>query len=209
MDSWADLGSVTDKFLLGCDWQSQPTKGVEPFRTVIQAPGTGIKLRNITDDVQHVFSMHFSNMSKTDENDLLSFFAARRGRASAFWLPIPESYWKLNVDTDLATPNFLVLDNSDPQYLQGYERLFMLLRSGDYLCRQVFSVTTPGGPGLPNLMTVVTALDRVIKKNDPELFGRMILCRFDQDEIELQHDTPDLSETDIAFRELPKEYAGL
>ena len=68
-------------------------------------------------------------------------------------------------------------------------------------------------------LTITTAHERHLNsredmpsasyENDPELFGRMILCRFDQDEIELQHDTPDLSEADIAFRELPKEYAGL
>ena len=206
MDSWEDMGGSTDVFTIRNDWDAQPTQGLDPFRTVIQAPGTGINLRNITDDVQISFTMHFCQKDKNDENTLLNFFNSHRGRANAFWFPIPRNYWTLNTDTDPGTPNFLVLDNTDPQWLHGWERMFVLLKNGDYIGRQIASIATPGGSGLPNLMTVVTALDRVVKVQDVETFGRLLLCRFDQDELELKHVTTAQSEVDIAFKEWPKEY---
>ena len=85
----------------------------------------------------------------------------------------------------------------------------VLLKNGDYISRQVLGMTTSPTPPHPNIMALVTPLDRVVKTTDIELFGRLILCRFDQDELELKHDTPHRSECDLSFRELPKEYAGL
>ena len=209
-DSWEDLGSVTDVFTIKNDWDTNPSQGFEPYRTVIQYPGSGIKLRNITDDVAISFVLHFCTKDKSEENALLAFFYARRGRASAFWLPVPKQVWELSADVNLTFPKLLVLVNSDPQWLRGYERMFMLLKNGDYISREVVSITTVNAPPLnPNIMTVVTDMDRVVKPADVEMFGKLLLVRFDQDELELKHDSTALAECDLSFKELPKEYADL
>lgn len=208
-DSWEDMSGSTDIFTIGADWQTVPTQALEPFRTIIQYPGTGVKIRKITDNVQIKFTIHFGNMSKADEYALLSFFDLHRGRAKSFWLPIPKNYWTLDMDTLIGYPHYLVLKNSDPQWLRGYERMFLLLKNGDYIGREIYNITTVSTPGQPNLMTVVTALDRVVKVMDVELFGKLILCRFDQDEIELQHVSTALSDCDLSFQELPLEYPSI
>ena len=59
-----------DIFNIGIDWAKQPKQALEPFRTIIQYPGSGIYIRNISDDIQVKFSAEYTNLSKSAENQI-------------------------------------------------------------------------------------------------------------------------------------------
>lgn len=197
--SWADMGGGTDVFALGADWKSAPTQTLEPYRTIIQYPGSGIKIRDITDDIQIKFSMHMGNMNKAGEYNLLSYFAAHRGRANAFWLPMPKNYWTMRGDMVPGFLQYVPITDAQTAWLRGYERMFVLLNNGDYIGRKILSIGS-------QLILLNTAADRVVHAADVNIIGKLLLCRFDQDELELSHTSSALSDCDISFCELPKEY---
>ena len=188
-----------DFFTIKPDWVKQPSQGFEPFRTPIQYPGTGIKLRNITEEVQIKFTASFTNMSKADEYELLSFFNAHKGRLNAFWFPIPKNYFTATANVP-ASGHVIDILSAFPVWLRGYERMFMLLTTGVLCYSKIISI-------VDTTMTVDTALQGgEIDIRDIILFGKLICCRFDQDELSIQHITTAISECDISFIELPKEY---
>ena len=55
-------------------------------------------------------------------------------------------------------------------------------------------------------MTIDAPLGQSVPVNEIQLFGKLIYCRFDQDEIVMRHITTDISECELSFIELPKEY---
>ena len=198
-DSWLDLGSNTDKFLIGNDWATSPSQSLEPYRTIIQYSGTGISIRNISDFIQIKIGFHFTNMSKTDEYNILSFFNSHRGRLNAFWLPIPKNYWTLALDTAPTDPYDLTLKNYGTPAIRAYDRLFILLNTGDYISRKIAGFDDP-------ILSIQSPLDRVVSVGNINIFGKLIYCRFDQDEIQIHYISPGVSECDLSFIELPKEY---
>lgn len=82
---------------------------------------------------------------------------------------------------------------------QGHERIFMLLTTGDLITRQISSCNGTAA-------TIVSPWDRAIAPHYVAMFGKLILCRFDQDELEMQYDTTEVSHCKLAFKELAKEY---
>ena len=205
-DSWDDLGTNTNKFLIGGDWNKGPSQSLEPYRTIIQYPGTGIKIRDITNSVKNQikFTIHFGNINKAAEYALLTAFYTYRGRATGFWVPLPKIYWTLRLDTTMEDPTNLAIADTCFQWFLGKERMYLYLSDGSYISRQITDLTYAFGGH--EVMTVNTALDRIIKVSDVGIFGKLLFCRFDQDEIEFQYTTTALSDCDIDFIELPMEY---
>src|SRR5271169_6361584 len=87
-----------DIFNIVIDWLKHPTQGLEPFRTPIQYAGTGIRIRKITDEIQIKFTASFTNMTKTIESSLLTYFNNHKGRLNAFWVPVPKNYFFATAD---------------------------------------------------------------------------------------------------------------
>jgi hypothetical protein len=188
-----------DIFNIGLDWSKHPTQTLEPYRTPIQYPGSGIYLRNITDDVQIKVSVSFTNMSKSDENALLTYFNNHKGRLNAFWFPIPKNYFTALYYNISAADTHINIADSSPIWLRGYERMFILTKSGSLYHAKIDNITTL-------VMNLTTAIGGDILLTDISIFGKMIYCRFDQDDLVIKHTTTAISECDAALIELPKEY---
>jgi hypothetical protein len=212
-DSWLGLTLTTDKFLYDHEWLEPLGQELDPFISLIQYPGSPLKIRKITDDINvNNLAYKFTNVTKKDEFDLLTFFCEHKGRANRFWLPIPENYYQLSApvktgDFVLSIPNETKIVDGvetdvipfDSTLMNGYERMFMLLNDGSWISRSIYGIAGEE-------MAVLPAMDRDIALSEIKLFGKLILCRFAQDYIEFNHTARDISECTLTFREIAKEY---
>ena len=190
--------NAIDLFNIGIDWIKQPTQTLEPFRTPIQYPGSGIRLRNISDEIQIKFTASFTNMTKTIENSLLSYFNNHKGRLNAFWVAVPKNYFFATVDISAGDTTINVRDTT-PIWLRGYERMFIIDQFNNFYHSKIESMTD-------STMIIDSPLGSNIKITDISMFGKLIWARFDTDEIQMHYISPGISECDLSFIELPKEY---
>ena len=190
-----------DIFNIGIDWAKQPKQTIEPYRTIIQYPGSGIYIRDITDEIQIKFSAEYTNLSKSAENQILSYFMSHKGRLNAFWTPVPKNYFTATANIGASDTTIQIKDIS-PIWLRGYERMFIIGPDLTLYHAKITGLTSTS-------MNIDAPLGVALKTNDILLFGKLIYCRFDQDEISMQYSSDSVSECELSFIELPKEYPSL
>ena len=186
-----------DIFNIDKNWLNHPSQGLEPFRTVIQYPGSGLRLRNISDEIQIKFTASFTNMTKTIENTLLTYFNTHMGRLKAFWVPVPKNYFFATTDIGASDTTINIMDVS-PIWLRGYERMFIVTQQGNLYHAKIMSLTSS--------TMVIDAPIGAVSKSNISIFGKLIWARFDMDEVQMHYISPGISECDLSFIELPKEY---
>jgi hypothetical protein len=199
-DSLLDLGSDTNIFTYAVDWSSNPSIGDDFGRETIQENQGQVAYRTLTTDLNCSVQYGFTNLSKADEYNILAFFHARQGRLERFWLPIYPQLFTLAAAISSGSNQFQIVQNSAYKMLHLYERLFIKTNSGDLITRKFLA--NPAN----DIFTTVSAFDRNIALADVMYFSRLILCRFDQDKIEMKHETDSVSSCSIKFKELSKEY---
>ena len=82
----------------------------------------------------------------------------------------------------------------------------MLLSDGDTLTYHVTNVAAGLNPGDPYSLTLDTPLDRAVLVSEIELFGKLLFCRLDVDDLKLSYITSDKATASLDFIELLKEY---
>jgi hypothetical protein len=199
-DSLLDLDNEA-LFSFPIDWNSLPAIADSFGRELLQYNLGAINYRFLTRDLNYSVQYGMTFMSKKDEYDVLNFFCERKGRYERFWIPIYAQMFTLAANITSGDYYFQIIDQNQYKTLHLYERLFIKLKTGDLITRKINSLNAP-----PNIFGVISAFDRNILTTDIEYFGRLILGRFDQDEIEINHETDSLGNCSLQFRELSKEY---
>ena len=197
-DSLLDLG--TDPvFTASPNWQSSPSAGLDTGREVIQYNQSYASIRSLTLNNFRTMQYSYFNKTKAEEYYLLNFFYTQRGRLKRFWLPV--NYQEFFLDSDALSGQFTLIIKASNFYTnwKGYERLYIVLKDGSRITRKISSITDVE-------IAFSNALTQDVLITNVRTFGLILLARFDQDEIELRHTTDNLSECQIAFKELPDEY---
>jgi len=205
-DSLLDLGT-TPVFPLEPNWVSNPTTNISVARRVIGYPGTIQALFQITDDVPVTFTEKFTIYNKTDENTILNFFHARKGRNQRFWVKHPRKHFTLKETASSGAVTMVCEPNNADKQWQGYERIYIVMGTGDILTRKVNSVTYDAVNEEINL-TLNNSLDRDVTTSNQILIGRLLLCRFDSDEMNIRWHSTVTSDFSLKFYELVKEYSS-
>ena len=206
-DSWADLGSVTTKFLTMPNWAENPLLDLMLTRNILNFPGTGFELYSVSSMIPIIVEYEFLNMSKNDEYSLLSFFARCSGRLRKFWLPIRKAYFNLASTIQPGATSITVTDSSFYDIHGGYERIYLELADGSMISRHVTDVAKGGNQTV--VLTINTAMDRQVMPANVLCFGRLILCRLDNDSLTLNMITNAASKYSLRFYELVREYEAL
>jgi len=198
------LGSVTDLFTIMPDWSNRPSDDFDFANEQIQYDLARTVTRVLSQRKPFTIDYKFTNLDKQREYELLDFFGRMLGRSGSFWLP----YWFQNFElqSPISTGAGSLLVNDYSYAVNGvrdYFRFFIRLRNGDYITRKIVAFSDLGG-GIKRYY--VHPFDRNITLSDVLFFGRLMLMRFDQDEIEMNHETPSVSSCSIKFRELVWEY---
>lgn len=202
-DSILDLSAcgTTDIFGVLPDWSASPSLEMNYGREVIQFDEAVTAYRFLTNDLGWKTNAAYYNITREQEYAILSFFLAHKGRLNKFWLPVQSRYFQLGQDIANGAAFFYMHSNESFQHVyRGYERLFIKLNNGDTITRKI---TASQGN---QKYSVQSVFDRAIAMSDVALFGKLILCRFDDDELAFEYITPELSTLSIGFQELAKEY---
>jgi hypothetical protein len=203
-DSLLNIGTpALDIFDIRPDWTTQPSMAESQGREIIQVGRGYAGYRNLTLDINYSVSDSFFNLTKQDEYDLLSFFCDKQGMLKRFWFPMDNQSFVLSSSISSGDTHFHVNDDGFADIYQGYERLYMVLKDGSRISRLISSKTSA------TIFNVSSAFDRNIALSEILFFGRLLLARFDQDELLLQHETDDKSSCSIKFKELAKEYGDI
>jgi len=199
-DSIADLGSPAAVFVLKPDWTNEPSLRLSSGREVLQYNGARASLRPLSTYTGRTIEYAFSVFDKEDELYILNFLQTQRGRKLRFWIPLWFQEFQLAEAIVNGSYQFKINDSDFADIVKYYERIFIYTNAGDLITRKVLSQIDAV------TYVVETAFDRNIALADVSFFGRIILCRFDQDELEMSCETDRVSSCSLAFKELPKEY---
>lgn len=186
-----------DIFSIKDDWTKPPSQSVDQYRTPIQYPGSGMYLRNITDDIRIKFTSSFTNLGKSAETAVLEFFSNHSGRQKAFWAIVPKSYFTVTATIGASDTTIQIADPS-PVWLRPRERVALVTYAGSVHHARVVAMTS-------STMQIDHAFGVSIAAASVAIFTRLIYCRFDQDEVVMVHTAPGISECELSFIELPME----
>ena len=204
-DSLLDLGS-TPVFPLEPNWATEPSTNLTMTRRLLGYRGTIQSLFSLTPDVPVVFQAKFTVYDKTDENTIMDFFHARKGRNQRFWIKHPRQHFTLKETAGNGTLSMVCNPNDSHNQWQGYERIYIRMTDGDLLTRKVTAANYNEAQDEVTL-TLNSALDRDITTTNQNLIGRMLLCRFDSDDFRVTWLTTITMEFSLKFYELVGEYS--
>ena len=204
-DSLTAVGSVPF-FPLEPNWATLPRSSVRMGRKIHRHEGTIDLIEFITDDAPIVLEMGFTVVEKSEEYDLLDFFYSRLGRHEKFWITWPREQFILNRDHNTSEATLdCELNSANLQY-QGYERIEILMNNGDKVVRQITSIAADETEVELSLDTV---LDRDITTDGYIKISRLLLVRFDIDELSMVAETDYVGDFVIRFYELVNEYGDV
>jgi hypothetical protein len=205
MNDLADLLSTSTIWARKPNWATSPQRDFDMAREVEDVAPSGLSITNILDYLAHSVEYRYRNSSKVDESALLAFWQQQHGRHLRFWLPLWRSDFHLVLPV-LPYEDTLVVDATGvATVFQGYERIYLELTDGTLITRHVTAVVD----NLDGTETLYleTFMDRSIAIADVAMFGRLLLVRFDSDELLLEHVSAAVSEFTLHFRELVREYS--
>lgn len=206
-DSLLDLESVP-YFSWTPNWTSLPNAALDLARLLTEYPGTVQILDRITDDVPLSFTGTFLLDTRATEYAILDFFIARRGRLERFWVQHPVKCFTLKATAGSGSTAMRCSPNRAPDVFSGVERIYIHMKSGDVLTRQVSSATYDTINDEVDLV-LASPLDRAITTTNHDGFGRLLLARFDNDALVQKIESDGVGEVDLGFQELVREYAEL
>jgi len=202
-DDWKNLSITTNKFLVKPDWSEAPSSDFDDLRELLEYPGTITEITNISNKVSRRLKYKYTNLSKDIEYTITEFFINRKGKYSNFWVPIWKNQFTLYTDIHNGDAVLSVSPCGFYRIDQGYELIFFQLKNGDYISRLVDVVVNMG---TYEDIILKSPMTRDILQSDIVFFGRLLLARFDNDELIFNFYNNTMSECTLTFQELTNEY---
>jgi len=204
-DDLKDIGQE-DIFPLPMNWQRSPANLFIITRYLHQFAGTSSSISELNPETPISFEGLFTIFNKTDEHSLLDFMHSRKGRIIRFWIPYQKEMFTLVDPASIGSGAINCEENGAVISYQGYERIYIKMKSGDMLTRWVTGITQDFNK---IALTLDTPLDRDIGLDDYFEIGRFLLVRFDSDKFEFEVSTNNIFDFSQRFVELVKEYSEL
>ena len=157
----------------------------------------------ITPDVPIRMEMGFTVYNKSEEYDLIDFFVSRLAMVERFWIPWPRQQFTLNRDHNSGETTLDCYRNYAERQYQLYERIEILMNNGDRIIRKVIGTDNDE---TETRITIDTSLDRDVDQDGYLRISRLMLVRFDIDDLEMSCMTDRVGEVNLPFLELVHEY---
>lgn len=204
-DSLLDIGTE-QIFPFSPNWIKDPKQSIVMTRFLKSYPGTATEIEELNKEAPIKQEFSFTVYNKADELALLSFIHDHKGRIIRFWIKYQAQSFKLSQPITINAPNFYVEHNDFNLSYVGYERIFFEMNNGDIITRHITAVTEAGDE---LLLDVNSTFDRDIGLTDYVTLSRIVLARFDDDDFTFNIETDVVSEINMRFYELVKEYSEL
>lgn len=206
-DSLNGIGAFS-LFPLDINWAKRPTVDLALARILLKHIGTSVGLETFTDDVPERITFGVTVTEKSDEYDLIDFFANRKGQYGKFWIKGPSREFTLKEDALSGSVALLVYRNGAYTQYQGYERIWIEMNDGDILTRHIQSITDDDLNDRYSL-NLATSIDRDLDVDGHIIIARLFLVRFTEDKLFLNFKTDVVSEIELTVKELVKEYVSV
>lgn len=150
----------------------------------------------------------FDFKNRTELNDFLNFWKDRKGSFKRFWVPCWQSEFEV-VDTVYASDSYIKIANCNLKNRDdGHLRIFIITKNEDLIIRKITQID------VIDATTERIVLDTVVpigfSPNDVAIFGRVLLVRFADNNLEVSFSFADgdnvYATTNVSFIELPHEY---
>jgi hypothetical protein len=208
-DSLLDINYPTVPLLATTpNWATRPSSKMAMTRRLVGHFGTSHQLISLTDDCPLTFEAGYTFVDKSEDNTIITFFIARRGRVQRFWVFHPHRLFRLKVAASNASDFMGCYPNDFHLQYQGYERIYIRMNDGDILTRAVTAASYNEGEDRLDL-TLDSNLDRDIGLTEYDVLGRCLLVRFDTDTLRLRALTDSIGEAKLSFAELVQEYSEI
>ena len=204
-DSLLDIGGESI-FPLSPNWATKPKQSLIINRFLKEYPGTATEMETLNEETPIKQEWSFSVYNKADELTLLEFIHDHKGRIIRFWVKYQSQSFILSQAVSVSSSIMYVEHNEFQLSAEGYERIFIEMNNGDIITRHVTAVTEVGDELLLDLTSII---DRDIGLDDYITISRLLLVRFDDDDFSFKIDTDKISDIDLRFYELVKEYSEL
>lgn len=205
-DDIEDTLGVTARWVIGFDWSQNPQRKIDLSRVMLDLSTSRITVLDIDDYLAQEVRCRVTGMDAGEVNDLVTFFNARLGRLYKFWVPVITRKFRIVEDAAAMSASLVAVDSGFTEFCQGYERIIIYRSDGTVLVRGIDSATDLGD-GTERL-NLITPIYSEVVASEVMLCCPMILARFTQDELSLNHVTAHVAEAEVGFRELVKEYTA-
>jgi len=185
------------------NWSRIPDVNFNFSREDTIYPGTVRTLSQINIPVRS-FKYGYTNLNKTDEYDILSFFIDRKGRQKNFWLPIWKNTYVCISDILIGTLQILIKESNARYNYNQYEYVFIETIYNEFFYYQINSIeyvnSTTEKINLNNTIIQTVNIENI------KYCGKLLLVRFDTDDLEFTYPTSRTNELTLPFIELVNEY---
>lgn len=188
------------------DVKRSPQSALNASRQFLDDAGTKRGVATYTTNLPLIHSVSFTELERGNIKNLIEFFNTVRGRLKSFWWIVQQNLFTPASDYLLNQTVLAVEQNLFGENFRGYERIFLLLSSGDLLTFKVAAVISGLLPADPIGLQISAPLDRNLDIDEILIFGKLIFCRLDEDELKVKFSTSEIAETEIKLRELVEGY---
>jgi uncharacterized Zn-finger protein len=202
-DSLTKVGSIY-RWEKEPNWVNDITAEYKLSRRLIAYPGTPVILEPVAEETILAVTLKFMCKDKDEEYQFITKFVDFKGRVGRFWMKHPANFFTMKTNSFVGAPGIYCEYNGFGEIYQGYERVFIPMNDGDLVVRKVVGVSETVGSH--TFLQFDTILDRDIITGNHLMIGRYLLGRFDSDSLRFVHHSNVVSEVDINFVELVKEY---
>lgn len=202
-DSLEDLGGI-DMLNFEPNWAGKAKASLDLARKLLNYAGSSSLMIGFSDDVPEVWQLTYQ-MTKAEEYSFIDYFTTKMGKLESFWFKAPVSEFTLKSTALSGSTELVCYRNYAHRQLQGYERVYVVMHSGDILTRKL----TDGVDDEDNneiSLQLATSTDRDITVANHYMIGKLLLVRFDIDTLMLDYEANAWPKIKITVRELPLEY---
>lgn len=201
-DSLTKMGSF-ELLTLDPNWAEDISVEHALSRRLFSYSGGAATLEDIAPEVPIALEMQFLCEDKQAEYDLLTFFISKKGQLTRFWFKHPAAAFTLKTTASAGATGIYCKRNRFDLIHQGYERIYILMDTGDLIVRKITTVLDGTDYTYLGFDAV---LDRDVSLTNYSRIGRMLLGRFASDKAKFEFKTNTVSTVTLAFTELVKEY---
>jgi len=208
-----DIGTdFADKemLLIEPDWIEEIGSRFQVERRLLGYGYTAVELSSINTDAPINLELNYPIQNHENKYDLIDFFNSRKGKLESFWYVHPARFFTLQSDYTANDAYITCVRNYSHLWTQGLASqydwgIYIKMRNGDLITRKVTGITDSAVPSA-SYVFLDEVITRDINRTNHYLIGKMLVGRFDHDDLNLQMESNTQGVANIKLQENYREY---
>ena len=208
-----DIGTdYADKemLLIEPDWIEEIGSRFQVERRLIGYSSTVFELSSINTDAPINLELNYPIQNHENKYDLIDFFNSRKGKVESFWYVHPARFFTLQSNYTADDEYITCVRNYSHLWTQALPSqydwgIYIKMRNGDLITRKVTGITDGVTPSA-SYVYLDEVIPRDINQTNHYLIGKMLVGRFDNDELSLQMESNNQGVANLKLQENYREY---